>query len=207
VSAVSAAPSRWRASPARLLRLVAGLILFGTGDAFLVAGGLGNTPWTVLAEGIAERLGLSIGVATFVVSVAVLLAWIPLRERPGLGTVLNVVLISVAIDVTLALLAEPDALVLRVAALLAGVALIGLGSGFYLTAALGPGPRDGWMTGLHRRTGRPIWLVRLAIEGSVVVAGALLGGTLGIGTLVFTALIGPAVDLGIRLAGGLGPDR
>lgn len=201
--AAPVAPSRWRASPARLGRLLLGLWLFGAGDAVLVAGGLGNTPWTVLGEGVAERLDLSIGMATFVVSLLVLLAWIPLRERPGLGTVLNVIVISVAIDVTLALLPDPRALVWRAACVLAGVALIGLGSGFYLTADLGPGPRDGWMTAFHRRTGRPIWLVRLAIEGGVVLAGWLLGGTLGLGTLAFAVLIGPAVDLGLRLTGGL----
>jgi uncharacterized membrane protein YczE len=210
MSAAEGAPvalSRWRTSPARLARLLLGLWLFGAGEAFIIAGALGNSPWTVLAEGIAGRTTLTIGLTTFLVGLAVLLAWIPLHERPGLGTVLNVIVISIAIDVTLLLLGEPRALGWRVLALLAGTALVGLGSGFYLTAALGPGPRDGWMTALHRRTGRPVWLVRLIIEGGVLLAGWLLGGTVGIGTIVFAALVGPAVDLGLRVTGGLRPHR
>jgi uncharacterized membrane protein YczE len=193
-------PSRWRASPRRLARLLAGLWLFGTGDAFLLAAALGNAPWTVLAEGIAGRTPLSVGVATQLIGAVVLLGWLPLRERPGLGTVLNVLVIGLAIDVMLPLVPVPDVLAGRVLAVLAGVAVVGAGSGLYLTAELGPGPRDGWMTGLHRRWGWPVWRVRCGIEATVLAAGALLGGTLGLGTLAYALLIGPAVDLGLHVA-------
>lgn len=203
MTSAAAAPvaSRWRASPARLVRLVVGLWLFGTGDALLVQVHLGNAPWTVLAEGVSLHTPLSIGVATQLIGVAVLLGWIPLRVRPGLGTISNVVLIGIAIDVMLPILPEPTGLVARSATLLAGVGLIGLGSGLYLTAALGPGPRDGWMTGLHRRFGWPLSAVRMGIELTVLVGGALLGGTVGVGTVAFAVLIGPAVGVAVRLLG------
>lgn len=193
--------SRWRASPGRLAILLSGLWLFGSGDALLLTAGLGNSPWTVLAEGIAGRTPLSVGAATLLVSLVVLLGWIPLRERPGLGTICNVVVISVAIDVMLLLVPAPAALPARAVLVLGGVALVGLGSGLYLTAALGPGPRDGWMTGLHRRTGWPLWRVRLGIEGAVLAAGWLLGGTVGLGTVAYALLVGPAVAIGLRLVG------
>lgn len=202
-----APPSRWRASPGRLAILFSGLWLFGSGDALLLTAGLGNSPWTVLAEGIAGRTPLSVGVATLLVSVVVLLGWIPLRERPGLGTICNVIVISVAIDVMLLLVPAPTALAARAALVLGGVVLVGLGSGLYLTAALGPGPRDGWMTGLHRRFGWPLWRVRLGIEGGVLVAGWLLGGTVGLGTVAYALLIGPAVGAGLRLVRGVRRDR
>lgn len=191
--------SRWRASPARLVRLLAGLWLFGTGDAILLAADLGTAPWTVLAQGVAERTPLSIGVATQVIGAVVLFGWLPLRERPGLGTVLNVLVIGFSIDVMLAVLPSPGGLVAQVAMVLVGTVLVGVASGLYLSAGLGPGPRDGWMTGLHRRLGQPVWRVRLAIEATVLAAGWLLGGTVGIGTLLHALLIGPAVDLSLRL--------
>ncbi len=193
--------SRWRASPARLVRLVAGLWLFGTGDAFLLAASLGNAPWTVLAEGVAGRTPLSIGVATQVIGALVLLGWVPLRERPGLGTLLNVVLIGVAIDVMLPLLPTGLPVAARGAQVLVGIAVVGLGSGLYLTARLGPGPRDGWMTGLCRRYDLPVWRVRTAIEAAVLALGWLLGGTVGLGTVAYALLIGPAVDVALRLLG------
>jgi uncharacterized protein len=195
------ATSRWRASPGRLLRLLAGLWLFGTGDALIVDAALGNAPWTVLAEGVALVTPLTIGIATQVIGVVVLCGWIPLRERPGLGTVANVVVIGIAIDVMLPLLPSADGLALRSAATLLGIALVGLGSGLYLSADLGPGPRDGWMTGLHRRFGWPVSGVRAGIEVSVLVAGWLLGGTAGLGTVAFALLIGPAVGTSLRLLG------
>lgn len=201
-AAPAAAVSRWRASPARLIRLFAGLWIFGTGDALLVASELGNGPWTVLAEGVSLHTPLTIGIATLVIGVLVLAGWIPLRERPGLGTVCNVIVIGVAIDVMLRVLPPPEALITRSMALLGGVALVGLGSGLYLTARLGPGPRDGWMTGMHRRFGWPLSRVRLGIEVTVLAAGWLLGGTVGVGTVVFALLIGPAVALAVRLLGG-----
>lgn len=185
--------SRWRTTPRTLARLLAGLWLFGTGEALLVRSELGNTPWTVLAHGIALQTPLTIGAVTVLVGAAVLACWIPLRERPGLGTVCNVVVIGVAIDVTLALLGIPEPLVARWLFVLAGVALIGLGSGLYLSTRLGPGPRDGLMTGIHRRTGWPVAGVRGGIEVTVLAAGWVLGGTVGLGTIAFAALIGPAV--------------
>jgi uncharacterized membrane protein YczE len=187
------ASGRWRARPLTLLVLTAGLWLFGTGEALLVDSRLGNTPWTVLAEGVSRHSPLSIGAATFAISVVVLLAWIPLRERPGLGTVANAVVIAVAIDVMLRVLPEPSARPWRLTEIVAAVACIGAGSGLYLTTLLGPGPRDGWMTGLARKTGQPIATVRLAIELTVLVGGWLLGGTVGLGTVVFALTIGWAV--------------
>jgi uncharacterized protein len=194
--------SLWRTSPARLVRLLVGLWLFGTGDAFLIDAALGNAPWTVLAEGVSLHTPLTIGIATQLIGVAVLCGWIPLRVRPGLGTVLNVVVIGFAIDVMRPLLPSPSTLVAAGLQLLFGVALIGLGSGLYLSTELGPGPRDGWMTGLHRRKGWPLWAVRLGIELTVLVAGVALGGTAGAGTVAFALLIGPSVGFFVRLVDG-----
>ncbi len=197
----SAALAGWRASPAALVRLLAGLWLFGSGDALIVSAALGNAPWTVLAEGVSLVTPLTIGVATQVIGVVVLCGWIPLRVRPGIGTLLNVVVIGLAIDAMLAMLPDPSGLLPRGLWLLGGVALVGLGSGLYLSAELGPGPRDGWMTGLHARTGWPISLVRLGIELAVLAAGWALGGTVGLGTIAFALLIGPAVGAGLTLVG------
>ena len=197
-----AVASRWRASPAQLARLLPGLWLFGTGDALIVLSDLGNAPWTVLAQGVALHTPLTIGIATQLIGVAVLLGWLPLRERPGIGTIGNVIVIGAAIDVMLGVLPEPSLLVTRWVALLLGVALIGVGSGLYLTANLGPGPRDGLMTGLHRVFGWPLSRVRLGIELAVLAAGAALGGVVGAGTLVFALLIGPAVGAAVRALGG-----
>jgi uncharacterized membrane protein YczE len=176
-----------------------GLTLFGIGEGVIVATELGNSPWTVLAEGLSLQTPLSIGGATVVISAAVLLAWWPLRERPGLGTVLNILVISMMIDVTLWALPDLHALGVRWAALFGGIALIGIGSGFYLTADLGPGPRDGLMTSIHAKTGRPIFAVRTGIEATVVLIGWLLGGTVGPGSLLFAILVGPAVATGLRV--------
>jgi uncharacterized protein len=187
------ASSRWRARPDTLVVLLVGLWTFGTGEALLVVSRLGNTPWTVLAQGVSLHSPLSIGAATFAISVAVLLLWVPLRERPGLGTLANAVVIAVAIDVMLRVLPRPDATVGRLAEVAGAIACIGIGSGLYLTTLLGPGPRDGWMTGLARRTGWPIAPVRLAIEVSALVVGWVLGGRVGLGTVVFALTIGHAV--------------
>src|SRR3954469_8328895 len=139
----------------------------------LVASGLGNSPWTVLAQGLGEQVGISVGAATVLVSAVVLLAWIPLRQAPGLGSICNAVLIGMALDATLALLPDHASLGVRLAMIPAGIGLVALGSGFYLTTRLGPGPRDGLMTGLHRRTGLSLRLVRVCIESTVVVIGWL----------------------------------
>lgn len=190
--------SLWRPGPARLARLVIGLWLFGAGEAAIVDAQLGNSPWTVLAQGVALQLPLGIGAATIAISFLVLLAWIPLGQRPGLGTILNALLIGLAIDTTLPLLPETDAASARAALLVGGIALVSLGSGLYLTSHLGPGPRDGLMTGLSRRTGRSLRLWRTVIELSALTAGFLLGGVLGVGTLAFALLIGPGVQFAVQ---------
>ena len=191
--------------PARtLLILIVGLWIFGTGDAILIAAGIGNTPWTVLAEGIALNINWSVGQATFLVSVLVLFLWIPLKEKPGIGTILNAIIISVAIEVMVPLLPVPDSPAMAVAEVLIGVLLIGIGSGIYLTANLGPGPRDGWMTGLQKASGIPIARVRVVIEVSVLALGVLLGGTFREGTILFALLIGPVVAICLNLAGRCG---
>lgn len=179
-----------------------GLSVFGAGEAFLVSADLGVSPWTVLAQGLALQTGVSVGAATVLTSCVLLLLWIVLRQRPGLGTLLNAVLIGVFMDVTLAIL--PDGMTLGVRALLVpvGIALVGLGSGLYLTTLLGPGPRDGLMTGLHRRTGRSLRLVRACIEVTAVSIGFVLGGTVGVGTVAFALLIGPAVQAAVHALGG-----
>lgn len=197
MSTVSVVPSRWRASPARLGRLLAGLLLFGAGEGLVVHAALGNSPWSVLAQGVSRQTPLSIGAATVVLSFLLLLAWVPLGERPGLGTVANALVVGATIDVVLSLLA-PAPLGVRMAEVPAGIGLVGIGSGLYLGTALGPGPRDGLMTGLHRRTGRPVALIRATIELTALAVGALLGGTVGFGTLAFALLVGPAVAVALK---------
>lgn len=198
------APSRWRPAPSTLAVLIGGLAVFGLGEALVVQARLGVSPWTVLAQGLALQLGWSIGWSTALVGAAVLLLWIPLRERPGPGTLLNIVVISATLGVAVEALPMPDATGVRVAWLLAGIALVGIGSGLYLTCGVGPGPRDGWMTGLHARTGWPVARTRAGIEATVLLTGWLLGGTVGLGTLAFATLVGPAVGIGLRTAGHIG---
>lgn len=200
------APSRWRPNPVTLAVLVAGLTLFGLGEAFVVVAGLGQSPWTVLAEGLSVHLRWGIGWTTFLVGCTVLLLWIPLRERPGPGTLLNVIVISTTLGIAVGTLPHPTGS-MRLLWVLAGVALVGLGSGLYLSCAVGPGPRDGWMTGLHLRTGWPVARVRFGIEAIVLVTGWAIGGTVGVGTLAFALLIGPSVGLGLRAIGSLGAER
>ena len=184
----------WRPGPPRLAILLGGLWLFGTGEACIVAADLGNSPWTVLAQGVASNTPLNIGAATVAISFAVLCAWFPLRQQPGLGSILNAVVVGVAIGVMLDVLPDsPDAAVAW-PLLAGGIGLVATGGGIYLGARLGPGPRDGLMTGLHRRTGRSLRLVRTGIELSALIAGFALGGTVGIGTAAFALLIGPGVQ-------------
>jgi uncharacterized protein len=183
----------WRPGPPRLAILLAGLWLFGTGEACLVAADLGNSPWTVLAQGVSLNTPLGIGAATIVISALVLCAWVPLRQIPGLGTVLNAIVIGVAIGVMVEVLpADPSDAVAWIL-LAGGIASVAVGGGIYLGCRLGPGPRDGLMTGLHARTGRSLRLVRTLIELSALIAGFALGGTVGIGTVAFALLIGPGV--------------
>ena len=190
--------SRWRPGPARLAKLLLGLGLFGVGESLLVASKLGNSPWTVFAQGVARQTGMSVGV---------LCLWVPLRQRPGLGTILNALLIGLAIDATLAVLPDHIPALVRVALIPSGIALVGVGSGLYLTSYLGPGPRDGLMTGLHKHTGVSLRLVRTAIELSAVTIGIVLGGTFGVGTVAFAAAIGPAVQAAVHRIGGTDTSR
>ncbi|WP_175647333.1 membrane protein YczE [Streptomyces cyaneochromogenes] len=183
----------------RLSQLYIGLALYGASAALLVEAGLGLEPWGVLHQGVAERTGLTIGVVSIVVGAVVLLLWIPLRQRPGLGTVSNVFVVGIAMDGTLALLPETHSLAVRIPLLLAGVVLNGVATGLYIAARFGPGPRDGLMTGLHRRTGRSIRLMRTAVEIAVVVTGFTLGGTVGAGTVLYALSIGPLAQLFLRV--------
>lgn len=183
----------------RLVRLYAGLALYGASSALLVVAGLGLEPWGVLHQGLAERTGISIGVVSIIIGAIVLLLWIPLRQRPGLGTVSNVFAVGIAMDGTLALVPEVHGPVARAGVMAAGIVLNGGATGLYISARFGPGPRDGLMTGLHRRSGRSIRLVRTAIEIAVVVTGFLLGGSLGVGTVLYALAIGPLAQVFLRV--------
>ena len=180
-----------------LLFLIFGLFLFGLGETLLLASGGGVSPWTVLAEGISIYSSYSIGFCTFIISVSVLLLWMPLKQKPGIGTLLNALIIALVFDYTLPYLPNPTDYEFKILQIIIGVLTVGLGSGFYLIANLGPGPRDGLMTGVQRITGKPIALGRSTIEIIVVFFGWLLGGTAGLGTIIFALGIGPAVAVGI----------
>ena len=177
--------------------LIFGLIIFGFGEGLLILSTTGNSPWSVLAEGRSNNSKLSIGAATFLVSVSVLFLWIFLRQKPGLGTIFNIIIISGMIDVTLYFFDPPSSNILKYSLAIFSVMLVGIGSGIYLVANLGPGPRDGLMTGLTKITNLPIALVRAFLEISVVIAGWYLGGTVGVGTLIFAFGIGPCVAFGL----------
>jgi uncharacterized membrane protein YczE len=184
----------------RLLNLYVGLVLFGVSVALMITSGLGLAPWDVFHQGLARQTGLPIGWVVNIVGAAVLLLWLPLRQRPGVGTVSNVIVVGLAVDAALAVLPWPDGLALRVVFLLLGVLLNGVATGLYIGAGLGPGPRDGLMTGLAGR-GRSIRLVRTLIELTVLVTGWLLGGTVGVGTVVYALCIGPLAQFFVpRLA-------
>jgi len=177
--------------------LILGLILFGLGETLLITANQGVSPWTVLAQGLSFQFNLSIGVTTFIVSIIVLFFWYPLKQKPGLGTLLNVILISIVIDLSTPILPYPKTLFYQILQSVIAVLIVGIGSGFYLTANLGPGPRDGLMTGLQKLTDKPIALIRTILEVSAVLIGFYFGGVVGIGTLLFAFGIGPAVSLGI----------
>ncbi|WP_406732731.1 YczE/YyaS/YitT family protein [Streptomyces sp. NBC_01794] len=183
----------------RLLYLYVGLALYGVSSALLVRGGLGLEPWGVLHQGLAERTGLTIGVVSIIVGAAVLLLWIPMRQRPGLGTVSNVLVIGIAMDGTLALVPDVQGLGAQIPVMVSGILLNGVATGLYLSARFGPGPRDGLMTGLHRLTGRSVRLVRTAIEVAVVATGFVLGGSVGVGTVAYALAIGPLAQLFLRV--------
>src|SRR3954470_21938711 len=179
--------------------LLVGLSGYGFSMAVMVRAGLGLDPWDVFHQGLANHTGMTIGVAPAVVGVAVLLAWIPLRNRPGIGTVANVIVIAVTVDAALAVLPTPTGMPVRVAMMLGAVVLNAVATVLYVGAGLGPGPRDGLMTGLVARTGPSVRLVRNAIEATVLTAGWLLGGSLGVGTVIYAFGIGPMVQLVLRL--------
>jgi uncharacterized membrane protein YczE len=195
----SASPFILRPRLLTLFYLNLGLVLFGLGESMLIASGAGVSPWTVLAQGIAQNTGWSIGFTTMVVSFAILLLWLPLSQKPGIGTILNALIIAFMIDFSLVWLPFPDRLVWQLLQATAGVLLVGIASGIYLTANLGAGPRDGLMTGLQAKTGLPIATIRIAIEVTAVSLGWYLGGVVGVGTVLFALGVGPSVALGILL--------
>lgn len=180
-----------------MLILFFGLAIFGLGDALLIQSNIGNAPWTVFAQGLSERAGISIGFATFVISIFILLIWIPLRERPGFGTLSNIILIALFIEIGINIFPVQSNLFSSIFFVLIGIALVGAGSALYITCGLGPGPRDGAMTGIHRITGIRVSRVRMAIELTVLAAGWVLGGTVGLGTLLFAGLIGHSVAISL----------
>ena len=193
----SSNPLNFKPNLKTLIYLVLGLSLFAIGETLLITANQGVSPWTVLAQGISFQTNLSIGITTFIVSLVVLILWYPLKQKPGLGTILNIVLISIIIDLSTPILPYPKSFLFQIIQSIVAVILVGLGSGFYLTANLGPGPRDGLMTGLQNLTNQPIALIRTIIEVSAVGIGFYLGGIVGIGTLLFAFGIGPMVSLGI----------
>jgi uncharacterized membrane protein YczE len=177
----------------RALQLIIGLFLYGVALGLMVRGGIGVSPWDVLALGVSGQSGLGYGIVTNLVAVVVLLLWIPLRQRVGLGTLLNALLIGPSADLTLAVIPAPPSLWVGAPMFLLGLVLLAFATGLYISANFGPGPRDGLMTGLVRRTGWSVWLVRTLIEGSVLVVGFVLGGPVGVGTVLFALGIGPLV--------------
>jgi uncharacterized protein len=181
------------------LILFFGLFIFGIGDSLLIQSQIGNAPWSVLAQGLSQRLEITLGWSTFLISSLVLLLWIPLRERPGLGTLSNIVVIATAIQIGVTFFPQSNSFVIAIFYCLIGIALVGIGSAFYITCGLGSGPRDGLMTAIHTRSGIRIGRVRLGIEALVLVLGATLGGTVGLGTLLFALFIGQsiAISLGV----------
>ncbi|MGW1176208.1 membrane protein YczE [Kitasatospora sp. NPDC002543] len=184
-----------RALGRRIPQLFVGLALYGASAALMLRSGLGLDPWDVLHQGLQRTVGLSVGAWVTICGALVLLLWIPMRQRPGLGTAANVLVIGTAMDLTLRIVGTPGALPARIALAAAAIALNGLATGLYIGARLGPGPRDGLMTGLHRRTGRSLRLIRTGIEVTVLTVGLLLGGTVGVGTVAYALAIGPMVQL------------
>jgi uncharacterized membrane protein YczE len=185
--------------PVRIAQLLVGLFCYGIAISLMVRAGIGLSPWDALAQGLSIKTGLAFGLVTNIVGVLVLAFWIPLRQRPGLGTVLNVLLIGPSAQLGLAVIPQATALWAELLWFAAGLALLAVATGLYIGPRLGPGPRDGLMTGLHRRTGWPIWAVRCSIEVTVVAIGWLLGGNVGIGTVAFALLIGPLCHLTLPL--------
>jgi uncharacterized membrane protein YczE len=185
--------------PARLAQLMGGLVLYGVSMAMMVRASLGLDPWDVLHQGLAPPLGLSFGLTVNLVGLVVLLLWLPLRQRPGIGTVLNIIVIGTVTDIALSLIPTPEAWAAKVAMLALGIVLNGIAGGAYIGAGLGPGPRDGLMTGFCARTGLPVKRVRTVIELTVLAIGWLLGGTVGLGTVLYAVTIGWVVHHALPL--------
>jgi len=184
--------------PRRLIQLFTGLVLYGISDSMLLLAGLGVDPWDVLHQGLARRTGVPVGTWAIIVGVVVLLLWIPLRQRPGIGTLCNVVVVGAVIDAVLATISPPHSLPVQAAVMVSGVVLNGVATGLYIGAGLGPGPRDGLMTGFAAH-GHSLRLVRTCIEITVLAAGWLLGGTVGVGTVVYAVCIGPLAHIFVPL--------
>jgi uncharacterized membrane protein YczE len=189
------ADHRWQLSPSRVAILFFGLAIFGLGDSLLVQGDVGNAPWTVFSQGLTYKTGLSSGWATAIISIFVLLIWIPLNEKPGFGTLSNIVLIAAFIEIGTHIFPKQTSTLAGVVFALVGIAMVGLGSALYITCGLGPGPRDGAMTGIHFKTGIRVGRVRMGIELVVLTIGWLMGGRVGIGTALFALLIGQSVAI------------
>jgi uncharacterized membrane protein YczE len=195
-----AAANRWDLSILRLAILLSGLSIFGVGEAFLIQSNLGNSPWTVLAQGFSLHSPLSIGESTFLISSIVLCIWLPLGERPGFGTLANMVVIATSLQIGVSFIPSvKNNTILSIAMILIGIGAVGIGSAFYITCALGPGPRDGLMTALHKRTGIRVGRVRLLIELLALLCGIALGGSAGIGTALFALLIGNSVAIAFSM--------
>lgn len=190
---------RGRRMPRRIVQLLIGLFLYGIGIAFMIRGEIGAAPWDVLSQGISLHVPLTFGVITILTSVVVLLLWLPLRQRYGIGTLLNALLVGPSADVGLFVIPTGQPLWLRVGFFVIGLLVLSAATGLYIGAHFGPGPRDGLMTGLHKRTGWPIWIVRTGIEIVVVAVGWSLGGNVGIGTLAFALLVGPLCQYFMRI--------
>ena len=182
-----------------LIMLVIGLFLFGLGEAIIIGSGSGVSPWTVLAQGISSKTDLSIGLATFLISIFILIFWVPLKQIPGIGTISNAIIIASAIDLTLGFIPKPELIYLKILQASFGILIVGIGSGIYLASNLGPGPRDGLMIGLQQKTNTSIPLIRTIIEITAVTVGWFLGGIVGIGTILFVFGIGPCVGVGLTL--------
>ena len=182
-----------------VIMLITGLFFFGLGEAIIIGSGSGVSPWTVLAQGISIRTDLSVGTTTFLISIGILISWIPLKQVPVIGTILNAIIIASTIDLTLPYLPQPNDTYLKLLQVCIGIFIVGLGSGIYLISNLGPGPRDGLMIGLQKQTSTSIPLIRTILELSAVISGWLLGGVVGIGTVLFVFGIGPCVGIGLTL--------
>jgi uncharacterized membrane protein YczE len=192
-------PLNFSPKPVTLFFLILGLFLFGLGESLIITASIGMSPWTVLAEGLSLTSGLSIGVLTFIISLVVLLLWIPLKQKAGIGTILNVIIIAAVIEWSLPYLPHPETYLMQIFQAILGTLIVGFASGIYLIANLGPGPRDGLMTGCQRVTNLPIAWVRVFLEITVISIGWTLGGTIGVATVIFAFGVGPAVSLGLYL--------